>query len=624
MLIVPPESELDGSYLFQDSGDAALNYLDPTQPGPARGDRVVRWLALDKGRFQFAAEVSFGYREAAAQAITKRRPHVRLTAMPWQTSPVIAFAVAGGQARVVARGQTSGFGAHNAILNAIVAGETTAAPLTIAAELSCPALLTGARLVGESRTTDIVPMLQQITLGPHAPAEATLADVLLAFLRRLLQQDMVALRLMEGSGLSLGAPAALKEAALLYWAKTIADACLRGASLAGPAQQAHLDGSAEPELSFDWRAGTTIPWRAIRRLTASPATTADVSVAEANSSERGPKLSVRASGAWDQFDFVTVTLGGRELTLTAAAPEAAVPNGAAAGEQPRAVGALSGHGATIPLPARADGATIQVSLPALVETALLVRADRRLVEQVGPLDVSLDHPGLAAQLMPRGRTLRLALSDDDRPTVSGVYRALLRRAQAALPYEVTVAPAHGAAVSWSADGQGERLEIGRDRLPVLDVVVAATSGHAVAVEAAQGPAEARQTLGRREASGGDLIHWVYRPDGNPLWLRTTQNGYTTGWRQAKPDGAIVAPQVSAQPITLHGGGHALEVEVKSAAGAGEAERRLVAPGQEVAVSIMQDSGVDAFLVRQRPAGEELWSEWRPANGHVLRLEALAN
>ena len=49
MLIVPPESELDGSYLFQDSGDAALNYLDPTQPGPARGDRVVRWLALDKG-----------------------------------------------------------------------------------------------------------------------------------------------------------------------------------------------------------------------------------------------------------------------------------------------------------------------------------------------------------------------------------------------------------------------------------------------------------------------------------------------------------------------------------------------------------------------------------------------
>ena len=86
----------------------------------------------------------------------------------------------------------------------------------------------------------------------------------------------------------------------------------------------------------------------------------------------------------------------------------------------------------------------------------------------------------------------------------------------------------------------------------------------------------------------------------------------------------MSPQVSAQPITLHGGGHALEVEVKSAAGAGEAERRLVAPGQEVAVSIMQDSGVDAFLVRQRPAGKELWSEWRPVNGHVLRLEALAN
>lgn len=621
MLTAPPEAELGGSVLFRDSGEPGLGYLDPLEPGPARGERTARWLALDDGRYQLAAEVRFGYDEAAAQAVARLRPDVRLTAMPWQPAPVFAFASVDGQARMVARGQTSGLGAHNAVLNAMVAAKNATNPLIIAAELSCPALLVGTRLAGESRTKEVIPWLQQMSLGPHAPADALLADVLVALLRGLLEQERLALRL-EGSALSLNAPAALKEVALLHWARVIADACLRGASLAGPAQAAQLADGDEPDLAFDWRPGTTIIWRAVRRTGVRPPAQAANNPGAAAAPEPGERPLLRAAGAWDAFDFVTVTLGGDEVTLTAQAPEAAAPGGAAAGEQPRAVGALRGHGVSMALPIQRVGDVYRIALPELVERAVLVRADRKLVAQVGPLDIALDHPELAVQLMPRGRALHLAAIDDDRPTISGVYRALLRRSPVAAPYQVTVTPAHGAPVSWAIDIRGERLDIGPEQLPVLGVVAPARPDQRVEIEAAQGATAARATLGRRPVNGDEPVYWVYRPGDGPLWVRTAQAGYTSAWQEVRPDGLIVAPRVRVQRIDLHGAGVALEVEVKSAAGEGEAGCWTIEPDRTTTIAISQDNGSEAFLIRYRPVTESAWSDWRPASGSAMRLEAL--
>jgi hypothetical protein len=611
---------VDGSSLYRDGDDPELRYLDPSEAGPARGNDIAHWLALDDGRFQLAAEVRFGFHPVAAQAVSLLRPELRLAAMPWQSAPVFAFAPVDGLARLVARGRTSGFGAHNAVLSATVAAETAAAPLIIAAELSCPARLSGARLAGEGRGPGVVSALQQLALGAYAPADATLGEVLLAILRHLLQRGVLALSL-EASGLSLAGPEAMREAALLHWARTIADTCLHGASLALPAQQADLQKDCpEPDLAFAWQPGMTVTWRALRRVIARPA------AEPAAAKEPAPPGVTRivADGAWEQFDFVTVSLGGQQVALTRQSPEAAAPP-AGADERPRATGALKGYGASIPLATQLSGELVRVALPALSEVALLIQADRRLVDQVGPLEVTLDHPGLVAQLMPRGRPLRLgAETGGDRPKVSAVYRTLLRREQAAAPFRLTVAPARGAVVSWTVDAGQERVEISRNQLPVLDVLAALPEGERVLVEAAQEADGRPESLGRHELVAGSLGCWAYRPAGGRLMLRTTQGDYTTGWQVVSPeDGAVVAPRVGRHQIAIHGASEATEVELKSAAGEGQPLRQAIGPGQALSIVIPQDAGSDSFLMRRRPAGSSTWSEWQPGAGHVLYLDTLA-
>jgi hypothetical protein len=186
---------------------------------------------------------------------------------------------------------------------------------------------------------------------------------------------------------------------------------------------------------------------------------------------------------------------------------------------------------------------------------------------------------------------------------------------------LTVTPAHGAAVSWAADGSLGQIEISRRQMPVLDVVAAIPEGEQVSIEAAQESGGQAQSLGRQVVRAGDLVHWAYCPGGGHLSLRTSQGGYTTAWYEVQPNGALVAPRIGRQQIALQGAAVTMEVEVRSAAGEGPAVRHTVSAGQAHTIDIPQDLGANAIMFRRRLAEDEAWSEWRPASGHVLRLDA---
>jgi hypothetical protein len=266
VIVVPHLRELPGMRLYQDSGEAALVYVDLLEAAPMHGAHPVWWLDSHPGRAYLLGEVRFGPGADGFGELPGGHPGRRLLPMPWEQAPVHAWGRAGDGVRLLAEGTTSGFGAANAILNGTAPAEAVAEPVVVAAELTCRARLAGASVRGSGAAAAFGEAAAAAPMGPGTAWSATLADGLLPALRRQVARGRLALTV---EAPSTKAADALAELAMLEWAARMAAAAAPPRSLAGPAAAARrgdLPGPPDPRL--EWRPGDLVPLRALRRLVA--------------------------------------------------------------------------------------------------------------------------------------------------------------------------------------------------------------------------------------------------------------------------------------------------------------------------------------------------------------------
>jgi len=648
MIVLPTFACPTRYRLYRDSQDEHLIYVDTIQPIPVHRE-AVRWLSLSDDQAYCVGEVQFAPRETDLSQFseTAQTAGDRSLTMPWQSGRVFAWYQRETGVQPLAEGETSGYGIHNTVLNGTADPEAIAAPLAIAAELCCTGQLAGASLQGGGDWAAVDAALQALPLGDDAPPMATLADVLLAMLRRLVETKGLIL-LARAEALSLEAIAELKQLALMEWAHRIVDACRQKLSLAMPAAQVAALAISHPiNLELNWGAGEVIPMRAVRVLR----TEGSCPVVPASSSSPSPvTVTLSVVGDWQSFDYVQLSLGNHpsltDITLT---PDDALRHCHVSSEDiqsVRAIAGVCGFGVKVPIETiQVAPQQITVTLAPLVEQAFLVKVPRSLLEEIGPLKVDLSHPAMAQVLVPRTGSLELAASHSELAQVSAVYRALLWQDQQAEPFLVTVQPLHGEVVRWSARVEHDTLLISEAQLPRLRVMaMPLTSDSFVTVEAAQTDRATaqRSSLGQQTLSAQETATWVYPPEAENFWLRSryplpaevaqhlscssargdAEAAYWTDWHPVDPKAAVMAPQVQQRKVVFLPAQDfsAIAIAVAPVAGAGAILRGALTPGQATAIPFIHDSQ-NCSLRYCVQFSETAWSDWVVTDETVIKLSA---
>ena len=647
MIQAPLIAKTPNYQFYRDSADRSLVYVDALQVAPrSRADRL-RLLTLPSGQGYMTAEVSFGAGEEGLQEARIDRSQ-RSTTMPWGISPVFAWLPEADGVRIVATGRTSGYGSHNAVLAGSIVGANLPAQLTVAAELCCEGRLVGARVKGSGDASSVRERLKEAFAGAPAHWYMTTAEALIAQLRGMLDRRELVL-LADVVNLPLPAVEDLQNLVLMEWAHRIAESATPAiGSLALPAAQLKNIALGDAlNLQIDWREGDLIPIRAIRALHPEKEIVANSNPEREIARTAGPEpITVTAEGDWSGFDYVEVSLchgpASTTVTLTKDQPVRTwnvfqVDEGCVKAE---AVGAVRGVGLRIPLPDPSVAAReVKVRLSSLEERALLVRADRGLLKEVGPFEVNLHHPALAAVLVPEEGSLMLRPEDGNLARVSAVYRALFWKDRPANdPFTVAVRFPSGIVQSWQETSRKDEIVIEATRLPLLRIAVVSPLPASVKVAVSQktvSSSEKDRLLGLKAIAPDQQMTWVYDPNAGPLffcskYLVSGRKPYRTAWHPVKPNGTVLAPKVRLRKVVVllaEGKRRGVEIELAPAAGTGGSVRATLTAGQASAVELLEDveeGRHTRYRTRDRlepglPAAAA-WSKWTVVEGAVINLE----
>ncbi|MBC8163786.1 MAG: hypothetical protein H7Z42_21470 [Roseiflexaceae bacterium] len=267
MISIPTISKRGSARGYADTRDPHVLYVDSLEPMVAPATPIQR-QALPSGQAVFAADIRFGASAADMQRFAA--PERRLLPMPWEIGAVYGWLPEGEGVRLLARGKTSGFGAHNAVLTTTTEARLIDAPVTIAAELALQGQLAGARLQGRGDLRAARELLHHAPLGQRARWHVTLGEALIAWLRALLNHGPLTLRA-EATDLTMEGVEDLRQIALAEWAHRVARAWFpRLESLALPAALAGEPAEAMPDLALDWYSGDLVTMRAVRGYNTMP------------------------------------------------------------------------------------------------------------------------------------------------------------------------------------------------------------------------------------------------------------------------------------------------------------------------------------------------------------------
>jgi len=147
MIEVPADLKSSDYRLYQDTQDADLLYIDALQPVAVHEAGAVVWRAEPtSNRAYFVSELQFGVTEAGFKQVSKLTLDRRVVPIPWETAPVFMWSRQGDTTQILAKGNTSGFGSHNAVMSGTANADVMASPITIASELSYSGKLAGATI----------------------------------------------------------------------------------------------------------------------------------------------------------------------------------------------------------------------------------------------------------------------------------------------------------------------------------------------------------------------------------------------------------------------------------------------------------------------------------------------
>ena len=595
MIVVPMAAATSPYRFYKDAQDNALTYVDTLRPTPA-GNEAIRWLETTDRRVNAVGEVRFGLAAADLQTVAAQLPSSRVMPMPWQSGPVYVWSQSPAGSQLLATGKTSGYGVHNAVFSGAASSEMLGESVAIAAELSCTAQLSQAQLQGGGQIAALKAALSCLPLGEAAPKMATLADLLLPMLQQLVNRKELIL-LAQAKALSIEALEELRQLALTEWAHRILAACSGGlVSLAMPATQVDELVLNQPlNLEINWSSGDTVPVRVVRVMRTEGHCSTRRST---RSSSQSQPVEVVIEGDWQSFDYVQMSLEdghkATEVTLTEAeatyswsvASESLFSDSAASGEQLQvsAVAGVRRFGVKVPVDSiHIEPDRVVVTLTPLEEKAFLVKAERSLLQQTGPLEVRIDHPDIVKVLVPKAETLTLSASEGDLAQVSAVYRALVwQHGGSAEPFQIAVQPAWGDRIQWAeADIDGE-LVLSANRLSLLQAIAIPLEPEGVVTVELARAGESDQekaSLGQQTLTAQQIATWVCQtndgssngPNDSGLWLRsgyvlpihqenciTSQptadsSGkaiYWSSWHAAVPKGVLKAPLVRQSQVVV--------------------------------------------------------------------------
>lgn len=265
MISIPSFLILSKARLYPDSGDPGLLYVDLFSPAPAHPGTAFRWMPFSETQAYLVGEMRFGLGSGGFGDLSGLPPGVRLLPMPWEPGPVVAWYRDGDRGRPVAQGNTSGFGASNAILNGTAPLKAMVSPVGVAADLACRARLSGVEVRGSGRAEAAQDALTRATLGDRAEWHTTLAEALLGALKALLRGHEVTLEVLVDHTNPFTREE-LEGLALLEWARRISawlDPHISLAQPAGHVQLKELPGP--PGLSIHWKPGDIVTLRAVKK-----------------------------------------------------------------------------------------------------------------------------------------------------------------------------------------------------------------------------------------------------------------------------------------------------------------------------------------------------------------------
>ena len=265
-MIVPAKTRMTTVWMYADSSDAALMYVDVRVPAPVH-TTAARTTVLPNGDVYITGEVRFGAAdELKGDGAQTRR---RLTTVPWEPSPVFVWMRHDGAAPVDARGTTSGYGVHNAVFNATSAPLSGPTPMMIAGELFCRATLAGSRCRGSVPATVVEAVIAGFRARASASWTSTVGEVLLDGMRAAIREHAGESWLATEAA-DPDSAGELHDLALMECAHRIAAGnsppleSLAMPAVAVPA----LTLARMPESDIDWRPGSAIPVRALRSIQA--------------------------------------------------------------------------------------------------------------------------------------------------------------------------------------------------------------------------------------------------------------------------------------------------------------------------------------------------------------------
>ncbi len=595
MILLPSYSKLDNYRLYRDSEDPSLIYVDALQPSPAHGTEAIHWLPLPYEQAYLVGEVLFGPREEGLQQIVTSAPDQRTVPVPWESGPVYAWSREGDNVQILARGNTSGYGFHNAIFNATVPVQAALSPLAIATELFYWGKLANVRVQGRGDPKVIQEALSSISVGVRAHWSATLAEVLFSWLREMGSRQVLTVTV-EPTNLSQDALQEVHELVLMEWAHRIVTSCSTApVSVALPAAEiSSLTLSQPVEMSLDWNPGSIIPVRNVRVLHSQ----GEIAPAQGPDTSATTPIEVIVSpdSDWTNFAYVEVWLKSGEastkITLTRTKSVALWKPGSQEASSPSLQAEASGgvwkFGVTVPL------------------KDIHITANR----------VSI---------------LLTALEE------SVVCRALLWKRARIDPFTMTIRFSSAISVNWFDWPRNGEIMITSALLPFLRVVTSVPGTSApVGVELSQGASEVdgeRTSLGIKEIGPEELVVWVYDPKGGDLWMRTRYPGlgeemYWTAWHRVfDTKSTVIAPRTHHRRVIIIRLGQpdsSSEVEVAPTVGDGGTVH-ITATAVITKAELLEDERGGAIRYRTRPQSdlhktEALpWSSWTVIEGSVIKL-----
>ena len=653
MIKVPAIGKSHEFLLHEDSEDERLVYVDEPRPRPRDGGRSGGWMMLPGSDDAFfVGELEFGFSGrpgARGPAFMEKRQ--RAVSMPWKPSPVVMWSLPPpepGGARttsphILGNAKTSGYGAHNCVLQSRPCSARQAGCAVMAAAvLECPAVLAGggvdAELAAEKASAALRALLKERPEAGQLPLGYALGQVL----RMLLARQAGSMRV-RSHALSPTALESMRDLVVEEWTHRIAASTGRADALARPLGAFALD-SLRPEidLAVRWSPGDRVSYRAIRmhRFPAMKAATTCAAGTMDSTGNPGRAIELCAHGNWKSFDFAEVCLrfGEKEehRTLSRDSATATVEMGepGPGGIEVTALGGVSGFARKVALASRwAARNRLEISLPALVEIAFLLKAERSWLRTTGTLGVAVSHDGMAGMLTPADGVVKLDPCTGDLDTVSAVVRALVRADRADDPFHFTIELGAGRNWSWSAHPVDGDLLIPVRQMPQFRA--SCIQGGILPVAMEVGVTDDSPTskpgdvlsLGERPIRDDTVgITWVLPRASTSVRLRCRfEHGgqaIVTPWLKAPVDPRKPFLVPTARMVEVVALAHGSDAEIEIAAGEEDASgpcHACVRVGNPAKLQVLRPPPAEALRVRTRKAVDGVWSPWISTTARVLAI-----